>query len=107
MITTRWSGNATLSTTLWRHCRAAAGQLDVSQVGTAILETNGQLSAFPDSKYRPANTSELHISPDPESVPTVLMLDGRADDENLALLGRDGRWLRDQLASVNLPPSAR
>ena len=67
----------------------AAGQLDVSQVGTAILETNGQLSAFPDSKYRPANTSELHISPDPESVPTVLMLDGRADDENLALLGRE------------------
>lgn len=81
----------------------AAGQLDVSQVGTAILETNGQLSAFPDSKYRPANTSELHISPDPESVPTVLMLDGRADDENLALLGRDGRWLRDQLATFNLP----
>lgn len=24
-----------------------AGQLDISQVGTAILETNGQLSAFP------------------------------------------------------------
>lgn len=80
-----------------------AGQLDISQVGTAILETNGQLSAFPDAKYRPVNASEMHISPDPEGAPTVLILDGRADDENLKLLRRDVRWLRGQLAEFNLP----
>lgn len=80
-----------------------SGQLDISQVGTAILETNGQLSAFPDAKYRPVSACEMHLSPDPEGAPTVLMLDGRADDENLELLGRDARWLRDRLAEFNLP----
>lgn len=79
-----------------------AGQLDVSQVGTAILETNGQLSAFPDPRFRPVNTQEMNVRPDPEGAPVVLMLDGRADDENLRLLGRDMHWLRARLDDLGL-----
>ena len=79
-----------------------AGQLDIAQVGTAILETNGQLSAFPDPKYRPVNTQVMQVQPDPEGAPVVLILDGSADDENLRLLGRDADWLRAQLGALGL-----
>lgn len=79
-----------------------AGQLDISQVGTAILETNGQLSAFPDPRYRPVNTHEMNVRPAPEGAPLVLILDGRADNENLKLLDRDPRWLRDELSEFGL-----
>ena len=81
-----------------------AGQMDISQVGEAILETNGQLSAFPNSDSRPPNTGEVNVHPGPEGVPLVLMLDGRPDRENLQLLGRDARWLGAQLEALGLAP---
>lgn len=81
-----------------------AGQLDIAQVGTAILETNGQLSAFADADHRPPTTQELHIRPRPEGAPLVLLIDGRPDGENLRLLGRDEGWLRAQLRAADCAP---
>lgn len=82
----------------------AAGHMDISQVGEAVIETNGQLSACPTSDNRPPNTGEMDIHPGPEGVPLVLMLDGKPDRENLNLLGRDAHWLNSQLEALKLSP---
>lgn len=81
-----------------------AGQLDIARTGTAILETNGQLSAFPAAGERPPTAREMNISPGPEGAPLVLVLDGKPDDENLKLLGKDETWLRNQLGALSLKP---
>ena len=75
----------------------SAGILDPSSVGTAILEANGTLTAFPDAQSRPPSTRELGISPPKEGMPLPLIVDGRLQKNNLATAGRDAAWLHSLL----------
>lgn len=75
-----------------------AGCLDPAQVGTAIVEANGAISAFPDSASRPAATAELQLSPGYEGMPLPLIMDGRLQMHNLQQTGRSEKWLKSQLS---------
>ena len=79
-----------------------AGMLDPAEVGTAVFEADGKISAFPDSLSRAPRTEELNISPGYEGLPLMLIMDGRVQPHNLARSGQDGAWLEGLLAARGL-----
>ena len=64
-----------------------AGYTDVSEVGTAILETNGTLSVFPKAKFKVPTAQELSLSVSEDKVPIDLIIDGKVLDKNLVKAG--------------------
>lgn len=81
-----------------------AGFLDPAQVGTAIVEANGGISAFARSECRGPDNSELGIETGYEGLPLMLILEGRMQKDNLARSGRDAAWLKALLGSRGLRP---
>ena len=80
----------------------SAGFLDIAEVGTAIVEANGSISAFPASSRRPPTTGEMNISPGYEGMPLLLVMDGRIQRRNLLTSGRDENWLGGLLKAHGL-----
>lgn len=81
-----------------------AGFLDPAEVGTAIVEANGAITAFPASDARGPKASELDISPGYEGLPLALITGGRVQSGNLGMTGRDRRWLEGLLTARGLAP---
>ena len=81
-----------------------AGFLDPSKVGTAIVEANGGISAFSDSRFRSPGTEELGIDTAYEGMPLMLVLDGRVQRANLERSGKDEAWLNRLLTDRGLKP---
>jgi uncharacterized membrane protein YcaP (DUF421 family) len=73
------------------------GYFDLSQVQTAILETNGQLSVLPVTQHRQVTPQDMSLAPAQETVFTEFVMDGRVMAENLRGAGLDERWLEKQL----------
>ena len=71
--------------------------LDPRAVQYAILETNGNLSVFPFPKERPATAREAGIKTQEQYMPITIISDGRLLKQNLALTGRDEKWLQKTL----------
>lgn len=74
-----------------------AGYLDPADVGTAIVEANGTISAFNTSASRPPRVDEMNLNPGYEGMPLLLVMDGRVQKRNLQLSGRDEKWLNGLL----------
>ena len=81
-----------------------AGFLDPAEVGTAIVEANGAITAFPAGSERAPKASELDIAPGYEGLPLALITGGRVQPGNLGMTGRDPRWLEGLLADRGLAP---
>ena len=79
-----------------------AGFLDPTEVGTAIVEANGSISAFASGASRAPKTAELDLDPGYEGMPLMLIMDGRVQPHNLSQSGQDERWLDGQLAARGL-----
>lgn len=75
------------------------GYFNLSDIQTAILESNGKISFLPVSSKRPANPQDLNLKPQEESIKINVILDGKILDENLKETGNDEVWLRKQLKS--------
>ena len=75
---------------------------NLEDVEFAILETTGSLSVIPKSQKRPLNPADLNLSTEYEGLPLDLIVDGRVNQENLALAGLDAAWLRQQLDRLGL-----
>ena len=71
--------------------------LDVRTVQYAILETNGNLSVFPYPAEVAPSAKDLQIHPKDRYLPVTVISDGHLMEENLALTGRDGDWLKKTL----------
>jgi len=80
----------------------SAGFLDPGEVGTAVIEANGTVSAFAKPDQRPPKTSEMNIAPGYEGLPMILVMDGRVQPHNLKQAGEDERWLREKLEAQGL-----
>lgn len=81
-----------------------AGFLDPSEVGTAIVEANGGISAFADAEHRGPGTAELNVKTGYEGMPLMLILDGRVQRANLQRSGQDEGWLERLLQDRGLKP---
>lgn len=71
--------------------------LDIQAVQFAILETNGNLSVFPYPKERPASAKEAGVQTQEQFLPVTVIADGHVNEDNLAIAGKDKRWLRKTL----------
>lgn len=83
-----------------------AGYLDPAEVGTAVVEANGSISAFELAPNRPPKAQELNLPTGYEGMPLILVMDGRVQWHNLAQTGRDLAWLNGLLDSRGLAPAA-
>lgn len=82
-----------------------SGILDISQVKYAILETDGQLSAFLYPRYDPLTAQDAGKKPQELQFPVTVLSDGRVMEENLTAVGKDLPWLRQQLNAQNITQS--
>ena len=78
------------------------GILDPAEVGTAIVEPNGSISAFPRSSRRPPVTSEMNVDAGYEGMPMILVMDGRVQYHNLTQCMRDEAWLTQKLSEMGM-----
>ena len=72
--------------------------LDLRTVRYAILETDGTLSVFLWAGDRPATAKEAGIMAGEELLPVTVVSDGRVIKENLAVAGKDKKWVDRVLA---------
>lgn len=73
------------------------GYMDISVVDTVILETNGQMTVIPKSKYKIPDCGDLNIEAEQETLPCILISDGKLNDINMQKAGFDKSWLKKQL----------
>lgn len=84
----------------------SAGFLDPSEVGTAVVEANGAISAFEDACSRPPKAGEMGLETGYDGMPMILIMDGRIQPHNLRSTGRDENWLRGLLDGRGLAVKA-
>ena len=77
------------------------GYLDISVVDTVILETNGQMTIIPKNKYKIPDCNDLNIDTKQDTLPYILISDGKLNDVNMKKAGFDELWLNKQLKSHN------
>lgn len=73
------------------------GYFDLSQLDTVILETNGNISVFVKSQYRPSIVDDLPIKPQREKPSIALLIDGHVFQDQLNFIEKDEKWLKGQL----------
>lgn len=73
------------------------GYFNLSDVQTAILESNGKLSFIPNSLKRPATPEDLNLNPKQNFLVTNIVIDGKVLEENLKHTGNNIKWLYDNL----------
>lgn len=80
------------------------GILDPAELGTAIVEADGSISAFPHVAKRPVTVEDLELNPGFEGMPLLLIQDGRVQQNNLAMIPNDENWLKELLSHYRLEP---
>lgn len=63
------------------------GYSDISEVYTAVLETNGTVSVFPKGKYKNPTAADLSLSVEDEEISINLIVDGSLLSENMKQTG--------------------
>ncbi len=79
-----------------------AGYSSISQIDSAIIETNGQLSIIPVESERPVVCSDLGLSPPQTHVPHTIISDGVLREKNLRGAGLSEKWLQKKLSEYNI-----
>ncbi len=79
-----------------------AGYSSISQIDSAIIETNGQLSVIPKEEERPVVCRDLKLYPPQTHVPHTIISDGVLREKNLAGAGLSEKWLKKKLAKYNI-----
>lgn len=73
------------------------GIFDIRDIKRAQVETNGQISVLLRDKQQPATRADLGLKTDPVGPFYTLISDGRVISDNLKSVGRDHRWLQNEL----------
>lgn len=79
-----------------------AGYSTLSEIDSAIIETNGQLSIIPKESSRPVVCSDLNLSPKQTHVPHTIIADGVLRKKNLQGAGLSENQLRKKLKKYNI-----
>lgn len=79
-----------------------AGYSSISQIDSAIIETNGQLSVIPKEQERPLTCGDMKLSPPQTHVPHTVISDGKLRKNNLKGAGVSEKWLKNKLAHYNI-----
>lgn len=73
------------------------GYFDLTQIEEVILETNGNISVFPKSQYRPTIVDDLSIKLQRETPLISLVINGQLLKDQLKYIEKDEKWLKSIL----------
>ena len=76
----------------------------IADVEYAILETSGQLSVIEKPEKRNTKPEDFGIIPEYEGLAYDLVIDGVIMYENLRLLGKDYKWLKNEVNKFKIQP---
>ncbi|OYD09173.1 hypothetical protein CHM34_03970 [Paludifilum halophilum] len=86
---------------------------DISEVQYAIIENDGEVSVMKKPEHQNATKQDAHQQsppippPKPPQIPMELVVDGQIIYENLRSIGKDGKWLMNELKRVASVASIR
>lgn len=84
---------------LLEECRVN-GYFDLSEIEYAIMESNGQISFLPKSKFKPLTPNDMKIKVPYQGLTANLVIDGNIMYQNLKEIGKDEKWLRKRLENM-------
>lgn len=76
----------------------------IEDVEYAILETNGELSITFKPNKRNITPEDLGITPEFIGISYDLIIDGKISEENLEILGKDYKWLKNEVNKFGYEP---
>jgi len=80
-----------------------SGNFDITEIETAILETNGQLSIVPKTPARSVTVRDLKIkNAATDGLPCMLISDGKPVEQEIKRSGHDKEWVFDELKKRGL-----
>lgn len=79
-----------------------AGYFDITQIDTALIETNGQMSIIPKESVRPVSCGDLKVTPAQSHIPYIIIADGKLRKENLSYAGVTKAWIEKKLLENNI-----
>lgn len=81
----------------------SGGYPNISDVEVAVLETNGTLSIIPKKQARTVTVRDLNVKgAQPESLPYMLISDGRLNHSELQRSGKSKEWLLKELKKLRV-----
>lgn len=73
------------------------GYFDLTQIDQIILETNGNISISPKTKYRPTQLNDLNKEYQQEQPQITLIINGQILNKNLHIIHKDKQWLEREI----------
>lgn len=73
------------------------GYFDLSELQYGIMEANGEMSFLPYPKYKPVTIQDIDKTLPIGSLFANIIIDGKIMKENLKLMGKEEKWLEQQL----------
>lgn len=74
------------------------GYFDLNDIAVAVFEYNGRLTVLPKATKRPVNPNDINVVPNPDTICTEVIMDGRILHDNLKRMGLNKNWLQKELA---------
>lgn len=78
------------------------GFFNISEIQTAIIESNGKISILPKSVNRFVTPQDLNLNPPEEYKEFTIIIDGNVLYDNLKTLNKDIKWLNKELKKQKL-----
>ena len=78
--------------------------VNLGDVEYAILETSGQVTVIQKPNKRNTTPEDFNIEPEYEGIPYDLVVDGKIIYENLEVLEKDKKWLRQEVRKFGFEP---
>lgn len=79
-----------------------AGYTDFSEIDSAYIETNGQLSVIPKEEKRTVTCGDLNLKIPQTHIPHTVIADGKIRRKNLAGAKVSEKWLLKKLKTYNI-----
>lgn len=77
---------------------------NIGDVEYAILETSGQITVIQKPNKRNTTPEDFGINPEYEGISYDLIIDGKIMKENLKKLGKNEKWLDNQIKKFGIKP---
>lgn len=75
---------------------------NLKEIEFAIMEPDGKLSILLKPLYRTVTAENLHLTTQDKGLPTILIREGKFEEDNLKSLGVTKSWLMTQLNAHNV-----
>ncbi|MBO4898145.1 MAG: DUF421 domain-containing protein [Clostridia bacterium] len=76
--------------------------VNIDDVETAILDTDGEICIVPKAAKRPLTPEDLALSPKEEEMPYTIISDGRIITDNLNKINKSEKWLMGEIKKKKL-----